>query len=86
VTWRGQPLSFWTGLYERRDSKSPLTASARYTVCRLALQMGMSEAQFYDRFDELERAQLVATYQTQNEIEWVQHEYPLERPGKRGKG
>lgn len=47
--------------------------------------MGMSEKRFYDEFDDLERAQLIATYQTQNEIEWVQVEYPLRMP-KQGKG
>ena len=47
--------------------------------------MGKSEQQFYDQFDDLERAQIIATYQTEREIEWVQSEYPLRQP-KQGKG
>lgn len=85
MTWKGQPLSFWTGLYERGTAKAPLTTSIRYSICKLALSMGLSEQQFYDQYDDLERAQLVATYQTENEIEWVQAEYPLRMP-KQGKG
>jgi len=46
-------------------------------ICKLALSLGLSENQFFDKFDDLERAQLIATYQTQNEIAWVQIEYPL---------
>ena len=85
MTWKGNPLSFYTGLYERSDRKSPLTSSIRYTICKVALSMGMSEQRFYDEFDELERAQILATYQTEREIEWVQVEFPLRMPGK-GKG
>jgi uncharacterized protein (DUF433 family) len=62
-----------------------MTTSARFTVCKVALQMGLSEQQFYDQFDDLERAQIIATYQTEREIEWVQVEYPLRQP-KQGKG
>jgi len=58
--------------------------SANYVVCKLALSLGLSKNQFFDKFDDLERAQLIATYQTQNEIEWVQIEYPLPTP-KSGK-
>jgi len=84
VTWKGQPLSFYTGLYERSEAKAPLITSTRYVICKLALSLGLSENQFFDKFDDLERAQLIATYQTQNEIAWVQIEYPLPTP-KSGK-
>jgi len=33
-------------------------------VCDLAFQMGLSEQEFYSRFDMSERAQLVATYRS----------------------
>lgn len=84
MTWKGQPLNFYTGLYERSEKKAPLMTSANYVVCNLALSMGLSKNQFFDKFDDLERAQLIATYQTKNEIAWVQIEYPLQAP-KRGK-
>lgn len=83
MTWKGQPLSFYTGLYDRADSKSPLMMSTRYTLCKMALfELGLSEREFYDKYDDLERAQLIATYQTHQEIQWVQVEFPL----KTGKG
>jgi hypothetical protein len=44
--------------------------------------MGLSEREFFDRFDDLDRAQLIATEQTENEIAWVQVEYPLKQPKK----
>ena len=82
VMWKGNPLSFYTGLYERSEAKAPLTTSTRYMIDKLALSLGKSEKQFFKQFDDLERAQMLATYQTQNEIVWVQVEYPLRRPRK----
>ena len=84
MTWKGQPLRFYTGLYERSETKAPLITSTRYMICKLALSLGLSESQFFDKFDDLERAQLIATYQTQNEIAWVLDLYPLPTP-KKGK-
>jgi len=40
-------------------------------VCDLAFKLGLSEAQFYERFDQSERAQLVATYRSQMDRETV---------------
>jgi hypothetical protein len=34
-------------------------------VCDLAFQLGLSENEFYERFDMSERAQLLATYRSQ---------------------
>jgi hypothetical protein len=33
-------------------------------VCDLAFELGLSEIEFYDRYDMSDRAQLVATYRS----------------------
>lgn len=80
MIWKGSPLKFYTSLYEGSDARAPLTTSARYVIDKLALSLGKSERQFFEQFDDLERAQMIATYQTQNEIAWVRVEYPLRQP------
>lgn len=86
MTWKGQPLSFYTGLYDRGSAKAPLTTSLRYRLCEMALfVLGISEEKLLDQFSADERAQMLATYETKKEIEWVQVEYPLVMPNP-GKG
>ena len=41
-----------------------MTYSFRCLVCDLAFELGMSEAEWYNRYDMSERAQLVATYRS----------------------
>lgn len=50
--------------------------SERCQICDLAFEMGLSEAQFYERFDPLERAQLLATYRSKLKRELVMVKYP----------
>jgi hypothetical protein len=45
--------------------RGSLSFSFRCLVCDLAFALGLSEAQFYERFEMSERAQLVATYRSQ---------------------
>jgi len=85
VKWLKLPLEVYVNRYANEKREAPLTTSLRFIVCKIALQMGLSESQFYDKFDDLDRAQIIATYQTINEIEWVQVEYPIPSP-KKGKG
>jgi len=42
-----------------------MTFSFHCLVCDLAFTLGMSENEFYDKYDMDERAQLVATYRSQ---------------------
>jgi hypothetical protein len=41
-----------------------MTFSFHCLVCDLAFSLGMSESEFYDKYDMDERAQLVATYRS----------------------
>jgi hypothetical protein len=62
----------------REEKKPMLTTSMRYQVCKLALfVLGISERQFFTRFDEWERAQMLATYQIATiDIPWLQSAHP----------
>lgn len=42
-----------------------MTFSFHCLVCDLAFALGMSEDEFYNKYDPDERAQLVATYRSQ---------------------
>jgi hypothetical protein len=63
VTWK------WKGRGESRrgipidsyDLGGPMRISRRCEVCDLAFEMGLSEAEFHARYDEMEKAQLLAT-------------------------
>ncbi len=41
-----------------------MTFSFHCLVCDLAFELGMSENEFYDKYDQDERAQLLATYRS----------------------
>jgi hypothetical protein len=51
--------------------------SRRCEMCDLALKMGLSEAEFHARFDEMEKAQLLATYRSQAKRELVVVKHPV---------
>lgn len=51
--------------------------SRRCQICDLALDMNLSEAEFYQRYDPMERAQLLATYRSKAKREAVVIEYPV---------
>jgi len=51
--------------------------SHRCELCDLALQMGLSEAEFHVRFDPMEKAQLLATYRSQAKRQLVTIRYPM---------
>jgi len=57
-----------------------MTTSTRYQICKLALSLGMSERQFFTRFDEWERAQMLATYRAGADIQWLQNAFPVAMP------
>ena len=80
MTWKGKPLSYWIKVDARSERKAPLTTSRKYQICKIAFQMGKSERELYELYDEYDRAQLLATYQTDNEIVWVQTAFPLPVP------
>lgn len=52
-------------MIEQIDTRGGLSFSFRCLVCDLAFKLGLSEDEFYERFDMSERAQLVATYRSQ---------------------
>ena len=51
--------------------------SHRCEICDLALQMGLSEAEFHGRYDPMEKAQLLATYRSQAKRQLVVIRYPV---------
>jgi hypothetical protein len=78
VTWkfrgkgqkkRGIPL-------ETYDLGGPMRISHRCELCDLALQMGLSEAEFHRRYDPMEKAQLLATYRSQAKRQLVTVRHP----------
>ena len=44
----------------------------------------LAEREFFDRFDMYERAQLMATYESRSEREWVVSRFPKRAPKGRG--
>jgi hypothetical protein len=55
-----------------------MTTSTRFQVCKMALfVLGLSERQFFTRFDEWERAQMLATYLADLYTQWLQNAFPL---------
>lgn len=82
--WKNQPLETWIEVDRRRKeevgAKPILTTSMRFQICKMALYvLGISERKFFERFDEWERAQMLATWQRVNEIDWVQTAFPRVR-------
>jgi len=57
--------------------------TTRCLLCDLAFEMGMSEQQFYDKFDLYERSQLLATYRSRMHREAVMARFPP--PARKGK-
>lgn len=57
--------------------------SERCEICDLAWEMGLSEAEFYGRFDPMEKAQLLATYRSRARREAVMVKYPESEEGRR---
>jgi len=60
VKWKGRPIEDVLG-----SVRGELSFSFRCLVCDLAFQLGLSEDEFYDRYDMSQRAQLLATYRSQ---------------------
>ena len=60
-----------------------MSFSFRCLVCDLAFSLGMSEEQFYDQYDPHERAQLVATYRSQQNRQTVVAIAPARKPQQR---
>jgi hypothetical protein len=58
-----------------------LSFSFRCLVCDLAFQMGLSEDEFYDRYNMPARAQLVATYRSQLDRQSVMSITPQKAQG-----
>jgi hypothetical protein len=86
INWRGQPLRFWTE--QLADIHGDLTTSTRFQICQLAMNVfRTSEQKFFEMFDEFERAQILATYRTEIDIEIAKDKFPIPtRPPKRRKG
>lgn len=58
--------------------------AAKCTICDVAFEMGMSEQQFYDKFEKSEREQLLATYISKGHRAFVESRFPI--PVRRGRG
>lgn len=71
IRWKGKPLRHWLAFI----GSSPLTCNERFLVCQIALELGLSEKQFFERFDEFERAQIIATRLAMRHIEAVQSRF-----------
>ena len=52
-------------------------------MCDIAWELRMSEKEFLERFDEFDRAQLLATYRSKMQREFVMSAFPL--PRRRGR-
>ena len=61
---KGKPIN---EILDEAPKKGDLSFSFRCLVCDLAFSLGISESEFYDKYDMAERAQLVATYRSQME-------------------
>lgn len=70
MTWKKKAI-------DRYDLSGPMTISRRCEICDLAFEMGMSESDFYWRFDPWERAQLLATYRSKMKRGMVVVDYPI---------
>lgn len=58
MKYKGRPIEDVLG------QGGDLTFSFRCLVCDLAYSLGLSEEEFYNRYDASQRAQLVATYRS----------------------
>jgi len=48
-------------------------------VCDIAWELGLSESEFYDKYDSYDRAQLIATYRSKNDRAWVMNAFPIKQ-------
>jgi len=48
-------------------------------ICDVAWTLRMSEQQFYDTYEKLEREQLIATYQSRLNRDYVMMQFPIKR-------
>jgi len=51
--------------------------SRRCEIADLAFEMGLSEAEFHNRYDPMEKAQLLATYRSKAKRELVVVKHPV---------
>jgi len=56
-----------------------MTINTRCQICDMAWDMEKSEQQLYREFDEYERAQLLATYRSQQHRSLVTRKFPVKR-------
>jgi len=61
IKWKGQPIE---AVLASSRTKGELTYSFKCLICDLALEMGLSEEEWYSRYDMSQRAQLVASYRS----------------------
>ena len=85
MTWRGKPLSHWMRLARGRADLLGLRMAPRCEMCDLAWEMKLSEKEFLERFDEFERAQLLASYRNRNKRNFVMSAFPLPQRRRKGK-
>ena len=48
----------------------------------MAWDLGMSEQKLFEKFDQFERAQLLATYRSKKGREFVMQRFPMRKRGK----
>jgi hypothetical protein len=60
-----------------------MTMSPRCEMCDIAWEYKLSEKEFLERFDEFDRAQLLATYRSKMQREFVMSAFPLPRRRER---
>jgi len=53
-----------------------MSTSLRCTICDVAYSLGKSEMEFFKEYDQYERAQLIATYQSKAERATVVSIFP----------
>ena len=76
------PLKSW--LQQLGGGGGQLKVSTRFQICELMLSMGKSERQFYEEFDDFDRAQILATQRTKINMALVQEKFPIPKgKGKR---
>lgn len=79
MRWKDKDISFWL-MKSQGGSSSGLDYSERCEICDVAWALEMSEKGFFDKFDSYERAQLIATYRSKMEREFVVSMFPQKPP------
>lgn len=75
--WKGRSLRHWLQRVQRRQEG--MTTNMRGMVCDMAFHMQMSEREFYEKYRSGEREQLIATYRSQRDREFVMDRFPVKR-------